>query len=91
MVRIDPQNPAPPIEKIRVGMIGLGGRGRSLLKQLLKIPQGVEISVLADPEQAALDEAAALLAGADRPPAELRAGSGPAADSVCGRGCRMEL
>ena len=41
-------------------MIGLGGRGRSLLKQLLAIPEGVEITALADPSQEALNRAAEL-------------------------------
>ena len=53
---LDLEHPADPINLIRIGMIGLGGRGRSLLKNLLALSEGVEISVLADPFQDALDQ-----------------------------------
>ncbi|RKX28820.1 MAG: gfo/Idh/MocA family oxidoreductase [Verrucomicrobia bacterium] len=82
-MKLDPEHPAPPVEEIRIGMIGLGGRGRSLLRELLKLPEGVEICVLADPDEAALDQAADLMREALRPPAELRLGQEPAWMSVC--------
>ncbi len=79
----DLEHPADPINQIRIGMIGLGGRGRSLLKNLLALPEGIEISVLADPFQDALDQASALFTERDRPVPELRCGDETAWRSVC--------
>lgn len=82
-MKLDPEHPAPPIEQIRIGMIGLGGRGRSLLRELLKLPKGVEVCALADPDEKALETAADLMREAMKPPAELRLGEEAAWMSIC--------
>jgi len=80
---LDPDHPATPIDQIRIGMIGLGNRGRSLLKQLLAIPDGVEIAVLTDPSQDALNLAADLFQERDLPVPNVRCGDETAWRSVC--------
>jgi len=47
-------------DEIRVGIIGLGGRGRALLARLLEIP-GVRVAYLCDPDQGSLERAQAIL------------------------------
>ena len=83
-MKLDPEHPAPPIEMIRIGMIGLGGRGRSLLRELLKLPGGVEICALADPDAKALETAADLMREAvNHRPNSVADGEEPAWMSIC--------
>ena len=49
-------------DKVRVGMIGLGGRGRALLGQCAKMP-AVSVAWLCDIDQANLERASKLVAG----------------------------
>jgi hypothetical protein len=80
---LDPEHPAAPIDRIRIGVIGLGGRGRSLLKQLLAIPAGVEVTVLNDPFQKSLDQASGLFIESDLPVPRLLCGEETAWRTVC--------
>jgi len=80
---LDLEHPAVPIDLIRVGMIGVGGRGRSLLKNLLALPEGIEVTVLADPFQDSLDQAALLFGENDLSAPALRCGEETAWRSVC--------
>ena len=80
---LDPEHPAPALADIRIGMIGLGGRGRSLLRELLKLPAGVEIRALCDPHEDGLRKAAAMVAEADRPAPRVSQGDEPAWRGVC--------
>jgi predicted dehydrogenase len=63
-----------PHEVVRVGMIGLGGRGLSQLGELLAI-DGVQIAALADAQARALGRAAEQVAAAGQPPPALYAGA----------------
>ena len=47
-------------DEIQVGIIGVGGRGRSLLRSLLSM-EGVRVRFLCDPDQASLERAQAIL------------------------------
>ncbi|MDE0105563.1 MAG: Gfo/Idh/MocA family oxidoreductase [Bryobacterales bacterium] len=53
-------------DTVSLGMIGVGGRGRSLLRTLAVLP-GVRISYLCDADQASLERAARVLEEAGKP------------------------
>ncbi len=58
--------PVAPSDKVRIGMIGVGGRGRSLLGGFGGLPD-VDIAYLCDADQASLERAAQVLERAGRP------------------------
>lgn len=74
---------APALDKVRVGIIGLGSRGPGAVRRLSKI-EGVEIKALCDiiPEQA--EKAKAMLQGTAHNP-DLYSGSAMAWKKVCER------
>jgi predicted dehydrogenase len=55
-----------PRDLVRVGMIGLGGRGRSQLGELLGCDD-VEVAAIADTQESALGQAAAKIQVAGQP------------------------
>ena len=55
---------------IRLGMIGVGLRGQSLIKDMLTIP-GVSITAMADPDQDMVEKAQNILLQKDQPKAEV--------------------
>ena len=57
-----------PMKKIRVGVVGLGQRGRSAVHRIASIP-GVEVAALCDVRQCAVDGQREWLKNAKRPPA----------------------
>lgn len=59
------QTDAPPKRTIRVGFIGVGSRGTSLLRTTLKFPN-VEVPAVSDINETALNRATSLVEGADR-------------------------
>ena len=59
---------AEPMERVRVGIVGVGRRGEWAAKRLSKIP-GLAVTAFADVEQYRLDEGNAALKGEGRPPA----------------------
>lgn len=63
-----------PIARVRIGMIGLGRRGRATLSRYRHI-DGVEFRALADSDPAALEQAAALLRAEGRSVPESAPGS----------------
>jgi len=58
-----------PLEKVRIGIIGLGGRGNSLMGNLLTIKKDIEIRALGDiyPERAKAAQARVVKAGLGKP------------------------
>jgi len=62
----------PPLETVRVGFVGLGGRGTGLLNDLLHI-EGVEIKALCDAREANALRAQALVEKAGQPKPDLYA------------------
>ena len=58
-----------PMRKVRVGMVGVGGRGQWALKRLLLIP-GLEITAVCDLEQAKIDACQKLIAEKSKPKAK---------------------
>jgi predicted dehydrogenase len=58
--------PFTPREVVRIAIVGLGSRGRSLLRDLLGI-EGVEIVALCEPDPTAIGEALSLLTESGRP------------------------
>ena len=62
----------PPLEIVRVGFVGLGGRGTGLLNDLLHI-EGVEIKALCDAREANALRAQALVEKAGQPKPDLYA------------------
>ncbi len=59
----------PPIEKVRIGIIGMGGRGNSLMGDLLQMGDMVEIRALCDiyPERAKAARERVIKAGFPKP------------------------
>jgi predicted dehydrogenase len=57
---------APTLERVRVGIIGVGSRGSGHLRTLMSL-DGVEIVAIADNYPAAIEKAAAAVAKAKRP------------------------
>jgi len=57
---------APPSGRVRLGLIGCGGRGRELLRIVQEFPD-VDVPVVADAIEPRLDEAAKILAEGPRP------------------------
>jgi predicted dehydrogenase len=47
----------PAVEKVRIAFVGVGGRGRDLMRRVLKAP-GVEIAAICDIDAATMDMAA---------------------------------
>ena len=58
----------PPMERIRVGVVGCGNRGRGGVSRFCKFPC-VEVTALCDIEQNQIDRCQNLLSGASRPKA----------------------
>ncbi len=78
LLPVDRAYPAPqsliglrfaPMEKVRIGMVGMGGRGSSLLRDFVRC-EGVEIAAVCDvrPERAEAARGAAQKAGRGNPP-----------------------
>ncbi len=65
---------APPLKRIRVGIVGIGRRGDCAVKRLIKIPD-VEVTALSDVEDFRLAEGNDALANAGKPPAETYLGA----------------
>ncbi len=59
---------APPLPKVRLGIVGLGQRGPSHLKTLVRV-EGVEVTGLCDLRPGKVEEAQKLLAGTVHQPA----------------------
>ena len=61
----------PPIEKVRIGIIGMGGRGNSLMGNLLQMKADVEIRAVCDiyPERAKAAQGRVVKAGFNKPQA----------------------
>ncbi len=55
-----------PVNPVRIGIIGTGNRGKSLLRTLMHVP-GIEVTALCDIDPDALQKAAAILAKNERP------------------------
>lgn len=64
---------APPLETVRVGVIGLGDRGRGALKRLTRI-EGVRITALADEKPEAVERGLAAVAEHSPDPATYSGG-----------------
>ncbi len=64
---------APAMEKVRIGVIGLGDRGGDAVQRLVQI-EGVEITALADLRQAAVDFSVIFLKEAGLPVPQLFSG-----------------
>ena len=60
---------AKPIKKIRVGIAGIGSRGRGAVHRIASIP-GVEVAALCDVRQCAVDGQQKWLKNTKRPPAK---------------------
>ncbi len=56
----------PPLERVRLGFIGLGERGRNHLQQAIYRPD-IQITALCDIDSMSLDKATAQLQKAGRP------------------------
>jgi predicted dehydrogenase len=65
---------APPLDRIRVGIIGLGMRGKGAVKRLSKI-RAVEIAALCDLREAMVERSQGMLKEAGRPAAKAYSGS----------------
>lgn len=74
----------PPIDTVRVGIIGLGMRGKGAVKRFLQIP-GVKITALCDIEQKKVDNAQDRLAKAGHPAAAGYFGSEDSWMEMCRR------
>ena len=57
---------APPIERVRLGLIGIGNQGSSHLRNFLKVP-GLEVKAICDLVPAKVDKALAVIADAGAP------------------------
>ncbi len=75
---------APAMDKVRVGIIGLGMRGPGAVKRMCFI-EGAEITALCDIEQDRVEKAAKILADNGKPEAALYSGSEEAWMELCGR------
>ncbi|MHC5057555.1 MAG: Gfo/Idh/MocA family protein [Planctomycetota bacterium] len=73
---------AEPIEKVRVGVIGLGARGPGAVTRLSKI-EDVEIVALADLRESCVEKGQRILAKGGRPRAKGFTGSETAWQGVC--------
>ncbi len=62
----DPDSPLAPIAQIRFAFIGVGGRARGHLSQILKL-DGTKIVALADPTPASMDEALKIVSATASP------------------------
>lgn len=60
--------PFPRLDRVRIGLIGVGGRGQSLLSNLLAI-DGVELKAICDIVPARLQESQVMIARANHPKA----------------------
>ena len=58
---------AAPSDKVNIGVIGVGGRGRGLLRTFSRLPD-VNVSHLCDADQASLERARQVLADEGKPP-----------------------
>jgi predicted dehydrogenase len=65
---------AAPVERIRIGIIGLGSRGKGAIRRLVKI-RDVEIAALCDLREEMVVRSQKLLTDAGRPPARSVSGS----------------
>lgn len=75
---------APPMDTVRVGIIGLGMRGRGAVHRFARIP-GAKVVALCDLSQASVDRAQERLAEAGHPAAAEYAGSEDAWMEMCRR------
>ncbi len=75
---------APAMEKVRIGIIGLGMRGPGAVKRMCFI-EGAEVLALCDLEQDRVEAAAAILAEHGKPEAALYYGSEDAWKALCER------
>ena len=57
---------AAPSDKVRLGVIGVGGRGRGLLRDFSRLPD-VDVAYICDADQASLERARQVLAGEGKP------------------------
>jgi predicted dehydrogenase len=57
---------AAPSDRVRIGVIGVGGRGRGLLRGFSQLPD-VDVSYICDADQASLERARQVLAGENKP------------------------
>ena len=57
---------ATPSDRVRLGVIGVGGRGRGLLRSFSQLPD-VDVSYICDADQASLERARQILAGEGKP------------------------
>ncbi len=73
---------APPLEKVRIGFIGLGMRGPGAVERMAYI-EGVEIAALCDKYPDRVEKAQAILAKHGLPPARSFSGSEEAWQGVC--------
>jgi predicted dehydrogenase len=73
---------APPLEKIRIGFIGLGQRGPGAVERMVHV-EGVEISALCDKYPDRVDKMQAMIAGFGLPEAKSFSGSEEAWKGLC--------
>ena len=71
-------------EKVRIGFVGVGGRGSGLLNDLLNVP-GVEIKAICDLRLAHAERAASRVEKAGQPRPALYSGSETAYEKLCAR------
>ncbi|MGC4042496.1 MAG: Gfo/Idh/MocA family oxidoreductase [Armatimonas sp.] len=71
-------------EKVRIGFVGVGGRGSGLLNDLLNIP-GVEIKAICDLRKENADRAATRVERAGQPRPELYTGTETIFEKLCAR------
>lgn len=74
---------APPLEKVRIGFIGLGMRGPEAVERMAHI-EGVEIAALCDKYTDRVDKMQAMLSKFRLPPAKSYSGSEEAWKGLCG-------
>lgn len=70
--------------KVRIGFVGVGGRGSGLLNDLLNVP-GVEIKAICDLRQEHADRAAQRVERAGQPRPEVYAGTEKIYEKLCAR------
>lgn len=75
---------APPMETVRLGFLGVGGRGNSLLSEFLKT-DGVAVNAIYDTRPVQAERAAKRVADAGLPPPQIYTGGPDDLQRLCAR------
>lgn len=74
----------PPLQTVRLGFLGVGGRGMSLLSEFLKI-EGVAVNAVCDTQTARTERASHRIVAAGQPPPETYTEGETDVKRLCGR------